>query len=126
MGKFTLVNSMQLKMAQKRVRDRDLPTVLSEIEMYICEQDGRVTNTNEWWLSFDKDTKEGRWILIETMDFSHLENIVNYFSNPKIKVDPQRQEAFERVMLTYLVRKGAEDEKLDKALQLMENIDERN
>jgi hypothetical protein len=52
-------------------------------------------------------TKDGRLIPIEGMDFQHLENIVNYFSQEGTTVDPTRQGAFEKVMLLYL-RKQAE------------------
>ena len=56
----------------------------------------------DYWI-----TKDGRFIAIEDMDFQHLENIVNYFSQEGTTVDPTRQGAFEKVMLTYL-RKQAE------------------
>ena len=59
-------------------------------------------NPNDWWL-----TKDGRLLLIKDMDFSHLESIVNYFSQEGRVVDPMMQGAFEKVMLTYL-RKQAE------------------
>ena len=59
-------------------------------------------NPNDWWL-----TKDGRLLLIEDIDFSHLESIVNYFSQEFRVVDPMMQGAFEKVMLTYL-RKQAE------------------
>ena len=59
-------------------------------------------NPNDWWL-----TKDGRLLLIKDMDFSHLESIVNYFSQKDRVVDPMMQGAFEKVMLTYL-RKQAE------------------
>ena len=52
-------------------------------------------------------TKDGRLTPIEGMDFQHLENIVNLFSQEGMVVDPSRQGAFEKVMLTYL-RKQAE------------------
>jgi uncharacterized membrane-anchored protein len=59
-------------------------------------------NPNDWWL-----TQDGRLCLIKDMDFSHLENIVNFFSQEGRVVDPMMQGAFEKVMLTYL-RKQAE------------------
>ena len=59
-------------------------------------------NPNDWWL-----TKDGRLLLIEDIDFSHLESIVNYFSQEFRVFDPMMQGAFEKVMLTYL-RKQAE------------------
>ena len=46
--------------------------------------------------------KGGQIYLIEAMDFQHLENIVNYFSQEGTTVDPSRQGAFENVMLRYL------------------------
>jgi UTP-glucose-1-phosphate uridylyltransferase len=46
--------------------------------------------------------KGGEIYLIEAMDFQHLENIVNYFSQEGTTVDPSRQGAFENVMLRYL------------------------
>lgn len=61
-------------------------------------------------IMFPKDywiTKDGRFIAIEDMDFQHLENIVNFFSQEGTTVDPMRQGAFEKVMLLYL-RKQAE------------------
>jgi hypothetical protein len=52
-------------------------------------------------------TKDLRLLPIKDMDFQHLENIVNYFSQEGTTVDPIRQAAFEKVMLLYL-RKQAE------------------
>jgi hypothetical protein len=46
--------------------------------------------------------KGGEIYLIEAMDFQHLENIVNLFSQEGMVVDPSRQGAFENVMLRYL------------------------
>ena len=51
---------------------------------------------NEYWR-----TKDGP-VRIEDMDFQHLENVVNYFSQEGTTVDPTRQGAFENVMLRYL------------------------
>jgi len=51
-------------------------------------------------------TKQG-FVLIERMDFQHLENVVNYFSQEGTVVYPTMQPSFENVMLTYL-RKQAE------------------
>jgi hypothetical protein len=56
-------------------------------------------------IMFPKDywiTKDGRFIPIDDMDFQHLENIVNFFSQEGTTVDPMRQGAFEKVMLRYL------------------------
>ena len=55
----------------------------------------------DYWMS-----KRGP-VLIETMDFHHLESIVNLFSKEGMVVAPMFQESFEKVMLTYL-RKQAE------------------
>ena len=44
----------------------------------------------------------GKVIPIDELDFQHLENIVNYFSQEGTTVDPMRQGAFEKVMLRYL------------------------
>jgi hypothetical protein len=55
---------------------------------------------NKYWLS-----KQGL-VLIEGMDFQHLENIVNLVSNG-MEIPPPMQTSFENVMLTYL-RKQAE------------------
>ena len=59
------------------------------------------TNHKDYWLS-----RRGP-VLIETMDFHHLESIVNLFSKEGMVVHPMFQESFEKVMLTYL-RKQAE------------------
>ena len=59
------------------------------------------TNHKDYWPS-----KRGP-VLIETMDFHHLESIVNLFSRDGMEVAPPWQESFENVMLTYL-RKQAE------------------
>lgn len=61
-----------------------------------------IISPKDYWI-----TKDGRFIAIDDMDFQHLENIVNYFSQEGTTVDPTRQGAFEKVMLTYL-RKQAE------------------
>jgi hypothetical protein len=55
----------------------------------------------DYWMS-----KSGP-VLIETMDFHHLESIVNLFSRDDMVVDPLWQDSFEKVMLTYL-RKQAQ------------------
>jgi hypothetical protein len=64
-------------------------------------------NRRDYWLS-----KRGP-VLIETMDFHHLESIVNLFSRDDMVVDPLWQESFEQVMLTYL-RKQAEINEVHK------------
>lgn len=54
------------------------------------------------------------WVRIEDMDFEHLENTVNLFSKEGTKIDPSRQDAFENVMLTYLRKKLAMDEMIER------------
>lgn len=54
------------------------------------------------------------WVRIEDMDFEHLENTVNLFSREGMKVDPLMQDAFENVMLTYLRKKLAMDEMIER------------
>ena len=46
-------------------------------------------------------TRKG-FVLISTMDFQHLENIVNLFSKDGMVVYPTMQPSFENVMLRYL------------------------
>jgi hypothetical protein len=57
-------------------------------------------------------TANDRWIHISDMEFSHLENTVNYFSREGMKVDPHRQNAFEKVMLRYLREKAKMEEQI--------------
>jgi len=57
-------------------------------------------------------TKEDRWIRISEMDYAHLENTVNYFSREGMKVDPSRQNAFEKVMIRYLMEKAKMEEQI--------------
>jgi hypothetical protein len=64
-------------------------------------------NRSDYWMG-----KSGP-VLIETMDFHHLENIVNLFSQEGMVVSPLWQESFEKVMLTYL-RKQAEINEVHK------------
>ena len=54
------------------------------------------------------------WVRIEDMDFEHLENTVNLFSKEGTKIDPSRQDAFDNVMLTYLRKKLAMDEMIER------------
>lgn len=54
------------------------------------------------------------WVRIEDMNFEHLEDTVNLFSKEGMKVDPLRQDAFENVMLTYLRKKLAMDEMIER------------
>ena len=54
-------------------------------------------NLDDYWM-----TSRGKFIPINELDFQHLENIVNYFSQEGTTVAPDRQGAFEKVMLRYL------------------------
>ena len=72
----------------------------------------------KWWRTNDK-----RWILIQAMEFDHLQNTVDYFSRDGMKIDPMRQNAFDNVMLEYLKRKADNEMLTKKAMQLMENLD---
>lgn len=56
-----------------------------------------VRPSNEVWYG-----RGGQMFLIKDMDFQHLENIVNLFSQEGMVVDPSRQGAFENVMMRYL------------------------
>jgi hypothetical protein len=57
-------------------------------------------------------TANDRWIRISDMEFSHLENVVNYFSQEGKKVDPTRQNAFDKVMIRYLMEKAKIEEQI--------------
>jgi hypothetical protein len=72
----------------------------------------------KWW-----KTKDKGWILIQAMDFSHLENTVDYFSRDGVSVDPERQAALENVILEYMKKKVDNERLVEKAMQLMENLD---
>jgi hypothetical protein len=62
---------------------------------------------DDYWL-----TRDNRWIWISEMDYEHLENTVNYFSREGMKVDPARQNAFEKVMIRYLMEKAKMEEQI--------------
>lgn len=72
----------------------------------------------KWWRTNDK-----RWILIQAMEFDHLQNTVDYFSRDGMTIDPMRQGAFDNVMIEYLKRKVDNEMLTKKAMQLMENLD---
>ena len=57
-------------------------------------------------------TSGNRWIRISEMDYQHLENTVNYFSREGMKVDPSRQNAFDKVMVRYLMEKAKIEEQI--------------
>jgi len=82
----------------KSIEDYVLAMQAKEFQKSVLAQQ----NPNDWWL-----TKDGRLHLIKDMDFSHLENVINFFSQEGRVVDPMMQGAFENVMLTYL-RKQAQ------------------
>ena len=73
---------------------------------------------SKWW-----KTKDKGWILIEAMDFSHLENTVDYFSRDGVAINPERQVALENVIIEYMKRKVDNEVLTNKAMQLMENLD---
>ena len=62
---------------------------------------------DEYWR-----TRDEKWIRISEMEYSHLENIVNYFSREGMKVDPTRQNAFDKVMIRYLMEKAKMEEQI--------------
>jgi hypothetical protein len=62
---------------------------------------------DDYWM-----TANDRWIRISEMDYDHLENVVNYFSREGMKVNPARQNAFDKVMLRYLMEKAKMEEQI--------------
>lgn len=91
-------------------------TAIDDDEMhYLLYVKGMDIDLSKWWR-----TQDMRWYRIETLDFSHLENIVNYFSQDGMTLDPMRQGAFDNVMIEYLKRKLDNDAMLKKAINLME------
>jgi hypothetical protein len=62
---------------------------------------------DDYWM-----TANERWIRISEMDYDHLENVVNYFSREGMKVNPARQNAFDKVMLRYLMEKAKMEEQI--------------
>lgn len=100
----------------------DQRTVIDDAEMmYLVHIKKADIDLSRWW-----KTKDKRWILIEAMDFNHLENTVDYFSRDGVAISPERQEALDNVIIEYM-RKKIENIELDeKAMQLMENLDGTN
>ena len=97
-------------------------TVIDDSEMmYLVHIKHSDIDLTKWW-----KTKDRRWILIQAMDFSHLENTVDYFSRDDVRIAPERQEALDNVIIEYMRRKVDNEALTNKALQLMENLDERN
>lgn len=86
--------------------------------MYLVHLKKQDIDLSKWWR-----TKDKRWILIEAMDFYHLQNTVDYFSRDGVQISPERQLAFENVIIEYMKKKVDNEVLTDKALQLMENLD---
>lgn len=59
-------------------------------------------------------TADDRWIRISEMELYHLENVVNYFSREGMKVDPSRQNAFEKIMVRYLYEKAKIEKQIER------------
>ena len=86
--------------------------------MYLVHIRKEDIDLTKWWRTKDKE-----WLLIQAMDFSHLENTVDYFSRDDVRIDPERQTALENVILEYMKRKVDNEALTKKAMKLMENID---
>ena len=118
----TIITQTQMSMW-----DRNHPAFAQRTEiddqemMYLVHIKHQDIDLTKWW-----KTKDRRWILIAAMDFSHLENTVDYFSRDDVTIDPMRQEALDNVIIEYMRRKVDNEALMNKALQLMENLDERN
>jgi hypothetical protein len=84
---------------------------LDDIEV----EEGALMEPNKYWR-----TQDNRWVRISEMEYQHLENIVNFFSQDGMVVDPTRQNAFDNVMIEYLKRKLDNEALLKKAINLME------
>jgi hypothetical protein len=65
----------------------------------VLVEEGVVTEPDKYWR-----TQDNRWVRISEMEHQHLENIVNYFSRDGMTVDPSRQNAFDNVMVEYMMR----------------------
>lgn len=86
--------------------------------MYLVHIRKEDIDLSKWW-----KTKDKGWILIQAMDFSHLENTVDYFSRDGVSINPERQLALENVIIEYMKRKVDNEALTKKAINLMENID---
>jgi hypothetical protein len=73
----------------------------------IFERLANVKDYDNYWR-----TANGRWMRISEMDYDHLENTVNYFSREGMTVDPRRQNAFDKVMIRYLMEKAKIEEQI--------------
>ena len=78
-------------------------------------EDGMLKEPDKYWR-----TAQQRWKLIAELEFSHLENIVNYFSQDGVVVNPTMQNSFDNVMIEYMKRKLDNEALLKKAISLME------
>lgn len=78
-------------------------------------EDGMLKEPDKYWR-----TAQQRWVLIAEMEYQHLENVVNYFSQDGTVVDPRWQNAFDNVMIEYMRRKLDNEALLKKAIDLME------
>jgi hypothetical protein len=67
------------------------------------------SQSDDYWRAADRG-----WIRISEMDYEHLENTVNYFSREGMKVDPTRQNAFDKVMIRYLKEKAKMEEQITR------------
>ena len=97
-------------------------TVIPDEEMmYLVHMKHQDIDLTKWW-----KTKDKGWILIQAMDFSHLENTVDYFSRDGVAINPERQSALDNVMLEYMKRKIDNEALTHKAMKLMENLNGTN
>lgn len=93
-------------------------TITDEEMMYLVHIRKEDIDLSKWW-----KTKDKGWILIQAMDFSHLENTVDYFSRDGVSINPERQLALENVIIEYMKRKVDNEALTKKAINLMENLD---
>lgn len=93
-------------------------TIADEEMMYLVHIRKEDIDLSKWW-----KTKDKGWILIQAMDFSHLENTVDYFSRDGVSINPERQIALENVIIEYMKRKVDNEALTKKAINLMENLD---
>lgn len=86
--------------------------------MYLVHIRKEDIDLTKWW-----KTKDRGWILIEAMDFDHLQNTVDYFSRDGVSINPERQAALDNVIIEYMKKKIDSNALTDKAIKLMENLD---
>lgn len=124
MRKRMIVSRAQAEMWEHRGNHPSFAqrTEISDEEMmYLVHVKYKDMDLSKWW-----KTKDRRWILIQAMEFDHLQNTVDYFSRDDVSINPERQAALENVMIEYFKRKIDNEALTNKAMQLMENLDERN